>query len=150
VGGDGCSASSYEDSLASSAAPILNRPFLHRGIQVHRGIQDRFDLDPIAQVHLLCPRTRGGYASRSLNIELQQLRNPDLSKQGERFRWRFAPDDKVKQIANDDEKEVFKGDVGLVGKAYTAQLGLKPGDEFEIKLPRKQIQLIPLGAAGEE
>ena len=38
----------------------------------------------------------------------------------------------------------------LVGKAYTAMLDLKPGDEFEIKLGRKQIKLIPLGAAEEE
>jgi hypothetical protein len=36
----------------------------------------------------------------------------------------------------------------LVGKAYTAMLGLKPGDEFEIKLGRKQIKLLPAG--GEE
>ena len=36
----------------------------------------------------------------------------------------------------------------LVGKAYTALLGLRPGDEFEIKLGRKQIKLIPAG--GEE
>ncbi len=43
----------------------------------------------------------------------------------------------------------FNGNL-LAGKAYTAQLGLKPGDEFEIKLGRKQIQLIPLGAAEEE
>jgi hypothetical protein len=43
----------------------------------------------------------------------------------------------------------FNGNL-LVGKAYTAQLGLKPGDEFEIKLGRKQIQLIPLGASEEE
>jgi hypothetical protein len=43
----------------------------------------------------------------------------------------------------------FNGNL-LVGKAYTAQLGLKPGDAFEIKLGRKQIQLIPLGAAEEE
>ena len=39
---------------------------------------------------------------------------------------------------------------GRGGKAYTAQLGLEPGDEFEIKLGRKQIKLIPLGAAEEE
>ena len=38
----------------------------------------------------------------------------------------------------------------LVGKAYTALLELKPGDEFEIKLGRKQIKLIPLGASEEE
>jgi hypothetical protein len=37
----------------------------------------------------------------------------------------------------------------LVGKAYTAQLGLEPGNEFEIKLGRKQIQLIPVGGAEE-
>jgi hypothetical protein len=38
----------------------------------------------------------------------------------------------------------------LVGKAYTAQLDLKPGDEFEIKLGRKQIRLVPVGGADEE
>ena len=43
----------------------------------------------------------------------------------------------------------FNGNL-MVGKAYTAQLGLEPGDEFEIKLGRKQIQLIPLGAAEED
>ncbi|MEB3171546.1 MAG: AbrB family transcriptional regulator [Synechococcaceae cyanobacterium] len=36
----------------------------------------------------------------------------------------------------------------LVGKAYTALLGLQPGDEFEIRLGRKQIKLVPSG--GEE
>lgn len=38
----------------------------------------------------------------------------------------------------------------LIGKAYTAQLGLQPGDEFEIKLGRKQIKLIPLGSTDED
>jgi hypothetical protein len=43
----------------------------------------------------------------------------------------------------------FNGNL-LVGKAYTAQLGLEPGDEFEIKLGRKQIRLVPVGAEVEE
>ena len=38
----------------------------------------------------------------------------------------------------------------LVGKAYTALLDLKPGDEFEIKLGRKQIRLVPAGSVDEE
>ena len=38
----------------------------------------------------------------------------------------------------------------LVGKAYTAMLDLKPGDEFEIKIGRKQIQLIPAGGTSED
>jgi hypothetical protein len=43
----------------------------------------------------------------------------------------------------------FNGNL-MVGKAYTAMLDLKPGDEFEIKLGRKMIRLIPLGAEDEE
>ena len=46
-------------------------------------------------------------------------------------------------------KAQFNGNL-LVGKAYTAQLGLQPGDEFEIKLGRKQIKLIPIGGADED
>jgi hypothetical protein len=38
----------------------------------------------------------------------------------------------------------------LVGKAYTAVLDLLPSDEFEIKLGKKQIKLIPLGSTEEE
>jgi hypothetical protein len=38
----------------------------------------------------------------------------------------------------------------LVGKAYTGLLDLRPGDEFEIKLSRKQIRLVPVGGTDEE
>ncbi len=38
----------------------------------------------------------------------------------------------------------------LIGKAYSALLDLSPGDEFEIKLGRKQIRLIPVGGCDEE
>ncbi|MCT0213035.1 AbrB family transcriptional regulator [Synechococcus sp. CS-1324] len=43
----------------------------------------------------------------------------------------------------------FNGNL-MVGKAYTSLLDLKPGDEFQIKLGRKQIRLIPLGADDED
>jgi hypothetical protein len=46
-------------------------------------------------------------------------------------------------------KVQFNGNL-MVGKAYTAQLGLEPGDEFEIRLGRKQIQLVPIGSTAEE
>ena len=35
----------------------------------------------------------------------------------------------------------------LIGKAYTAMLNLEPGDEFEIKLGKKAIRLLPTGDA---
>ncbi len=37
----------------------------------------------------------------------------------------------------------------LVGKAYTAMLDIKPGDEFEIKLGKKALRLVPAGATDE-
>jgi hypothetical protein len=38
----------------------------------------------------------------------------------------------------------------LIGKAYTVMLDLKPGDDFEIKLGRKQIRLVPAGGSEED
>ena len=37
----------------------------------------------------------------------------------------------------------------LIGKAYTAMLNLEPGDEFDIKLGKKAIRLLPTGDAAE-
>ena len=34
--------------------------------------------------------------------------------------------------------------------SYTAQLGLTPVEEFEIKLGKKQIRLVPVGGMDEE
>jgi hypothetical protein len=45
--------------------------------------------------------------------------------------------------------ESFNGNLP-VGKAYTAQLDLMPGDEFEIKLGCMQIRLVPVGEADDE
>ena len=38
----------------------------------------------------------------------------------------------------------------LVGKAFAAMLDLQPGDEFDIKLGRKVIRLIPVAGSEEE
>ncbi|MEB3256372.1 MAG: AbrB-like transcriptional regulator [Synechococcaceae cyanobacterium] len=38
----------------------------------------------------------------------------------------------------------------LIGKAHTALLDLAPGDEFKIKLGRKQIRLIPVGTSEDD
>ena len=46
-------------------------------------------------------------------------------------------------------KVQFNGNL-MVGRAYTVQLGLQPGDQFEIKIGKKQIRLVPVGGAEEE
>ena len=77
-------------------------------------IPKRFGLDPIRDVQVLCPMNRGGVGARSLNIELQAALNPAGDRKVERFGWTFAPGDKVMQIENDYDKEVYNGDIGTI------------------------------------
>lgn len=77
-------------------------------------IPKRFGLDPIRDIQVLCPMNRGGVGARSLNIELQAALNPAGPNKVERFGWTFAPGDKVMQIENDYDKEVYNGDIGYI------------------------------------
>lgn len=77
-------------------------------------IPQRFGLDPIRDIQVLCPMNRGGVGARSLNIELQAALNPAGERKVERFGWTFAPGDKVMQIENDYDKKVYNGDIGYI------------------------------------
>ena len=77
-------------------------------------IPQRFGLDAMRDIQVLCPMNRGGAGARSLNIELQAALNPAGERKVERFGWTFASGDKVMQIENDYDKEVYNGDIGLV------------------------------------
>src|SRR4029453_16510055 len=77
-------------------------------------IPKRFSLDPIRDIQVLCPMNRGGVGARSLNIELQAALNPAGERKVERFGWTFAPGDKIMQIENDYDKDVYNGDVGHI------------------------------------
>jgi len=78
-------------------------------------IPRRFGLDPTRDIQVLCPMNRGGVGARSLNVSLQAALNPAGERKVERFGWTFAPGDKVMQIENDYEREVYNGDIGYVG-----------------------------------
>src|ERR1700757_1949497 len=81
---------------------------------VQERIPKRFGLDPIRDIQVLCPMNRGGLGARSLNIELQNTLNPPGEIRVERFGWTFCPGDKVMQVENDYDKEVYNGDLGVV------------------------------------
>src|SRR3954452_24653856 len=65
---------------------------------------------------------RGALGARALNLELQRLLNPPGETRVERFGSTFGPGDKVMQVVNDYEKDVFDGDLGLV-KAIDTEAG---------------------------
>ena len=73
-----------------------------------------FGLDPVRDVQVLCPMNRGGVGARSLNVELQKVLNPPGEVRVERFGSTYGPGDKVMQVENDYDKEVFNGDLGIV------------------------------------
>ena len=77
-------------------------------------VPKRFGLNSIRDIQVLCPMNRGGVGARSLNIELQAALNPAGERKVERFGWTFAPGDKVMQIENDYDKEVYNGDIGYI------------------------------------
>jgi len=77
-------------------------------------IPKRFGLDPIREIQILCPMNRGGVGARSLNIELQAALNPTGDRKVDRFGWTFAAGDKVMQIENDYDRDVYNGDIGTV------------------------------------
>ncbi|HEY0204088.1 MAG TPA: ATP-dependent RecD-like DNA helicase [Acetobacteraceae bacterium] len=74
----------------------------------------RFGLDPVRDVQVLCPMNRGSLGARMLNIDLQRVLNPPGEQRVERFGWTYGPGDKVMQVTNDYERDVFNGDLGIV------------------------------------
>ena len=81
---------------------------------VKERIPARFGLDPIRDIQVLCPMNRGGLGARALNLELQQVLNPPDENAIQRFGWTFGVGDKVMQVENDYDKEVYNGDLGFV------------------------------------
>ncbi len=80
---------------------------------VTKRIPERFQLDARKDIQVLTPMHRGAAGTIALNQLLQESLNPGsagLEHQNETLR----AGDKVMQIKNDYEKEVFNGDLGRV------------------------------------
>jgi exodeoxyribonuclease V alpha subunit len=77
-------------------------------------IPARFGFHPMRDVQVLCPMVRGVLGTRSLNAELQKLLNPGREPRMERFGWTFSPGDRVMQVENDYDKDVYNGDLGFI------------------------------------
>lgn len=73
----------------------------------------RFYHTPVNQIQVLTPMQKGVVGATNLNLALQEALNP----QGDGLRrsgFIFRPNDKVMQIRNNYDKEVFNGDIGII------------------------------------
>ena len=77
-------------------------------------IPERFGLDPVNDVQVLTPMNRGRMGTQSLNELLQAQLNPDPPLVLQRGQSRLALGDKVMQLENDYDREVYNGDVGRI------------------------------------
>ncbi len=74
-----------------------------------------YHVDPLQDIQVLTPMQRGECGAVNLNQVLQEAMNPSkifLRKGGTQYRLK----DKVMQIRNDYDKEVFNGDIGTITK----------------------------------
>lgn len=80
-------------------------------------IPARFGLDPITQIQVLTPMHRGELGTNAVNRALQEKLNPAaLATSGEIVRGdrTFRRNDKVMQLRNDYDRNVFNGDIGVI------------------------------------
>jgi exodeoxyribonuclease V alpha subunit len=76
-------------------------------------IPKRFKLDSLEDIQVLAPMHKGTVGTENLNSKLQEALNPSgaaMIRGGRAFRLK----DKVMQVRNNYEKEVFNGDIGRI------------------------------------
>lgn len=76
-------------------------------------IPKRFRFDRVEDIQVLSPMHKGVVGTENLNVKLQEALNPSGEEmvRGER---RFRVLDKVMQVRNNYDKEVFNGDIGRI------------------------------------
>ncbi len=100
---------------------------------VKERIPQRFGFNPLTDIQVLCPMTRGLIGTRNLNIELQQVLNPPSEQSVQKFGWSYSIGDKVMQIENNYEKEVYNGDIGFI---HSINL---PDNELTLVFDNKEV-----------
>jgi exodeoxyribonuclease V alpha subunit len=103
---------------------------------VRERIPARYGLDPIRDIQVLCPMNRGGLGARSLNIDLQQALNPPGEMRVECFGSTYGIGDKVMQVENDYDKEVYNGDLGVVRSIEPEERSIINVTQHDVECPR--------------
>ena len=83
---------------------------------VQHRIPRKFGLDPVDEVQVMAPMYRGACGVANLNTSLQEALNPAASNRVERRLGgrAFRVGDKVMQVRNNYERDVYNGDIGRV------------------------------------
>ena len=87
---------------------------------VRNRIPTRFGFDPMADIQVLTPMRRNQLGADNLNAVLQEALNP-TAPHVQRFGRLYRNGDRVMQIRNNYDKDVFNGDIGRIVAADTEE-----------------------------
>ena len=76
-------------------------------------IPGRFGFDPVEEIQVITPMHKGQVGAATLNEKLQEVLNPG-TRLIQRGATTYRLNDKVMQIRNNYDKEVFNGDIGRI------------------------------------
>jgi len=111
-------------------------------------IPKRFELDPLKDIQVLTPMNKGPLGTKALNSLLQATLNPHSIRKIERFGTTYAEGDKVIQIVNNYDKEVFNGDIGCIVTVNEEESSLSVQyDEREVVYESGELDEIVLAYA---
>ncbi|MEN9578249.1 MAG: hypothetical protein RJA70_1258 [Pseudomonadota bacterium] len=114
---------------------------------VLRRIPRRFDLDPLRDIQVLCPMHRGPAGTLALNHRLQQALNPS-GPSIRRAETTYRAGDRVMQLRNDYDREVFNGDTGIVVSVNEEARSLLVNfDEREVTIEEAALEQLGLAYA---
>jgi exodeoxyribonuclease V alpha subunit len=110
-------------------------------------IPRRFGLDPVRDVQVLTPMNRGPAGTIALNLALQAALNPQglALVRGART---FRVGDKVMQLRNDYDRNVYNGDVGIITSIDQEELGMSVRfDDREVAFEASDLDDLTLAYA---
>ena len=96
-----------EESDPDKALEIIKRLVTLR-------MPQKFGLDPVRDIQVLTPMHRGSVGTARLNLELREALNTCQGSKVLRMGRTLQEGDKVMQIRNNYEKDVYNGDIGTV------------------------------------
>ncbi len=95
-------------------------------------LPQHYDYDPIDDIQLLCPMRRGILGSENLNKSLQDVLNPN-TEQAVRGWQTFRIGDKIMQIRNNYDYDVYNGDIGRIMEIDQVE------KEVKVRFPDKLV-----------
>ncbi|OGI01503.1 MAG: recombinase RecD [Candidatus Melainabacteria bacterium GWF2_37_15] len=96
-------------------------------------IPNKFGFNSLDDIQILTPMQRGQLGTRNINLVLQASINP-TGAEVQKYGWTFRVKDKVMQIENNYDKDVYNGDIGRITNID------EENREIKVKYDSREVQ----------